>query len=189
MKNISLSSIFILFSIVFFYGCGKRCAEFNEDILTWMPYQKGDSLILENDGILRTCYFIKSKIIHTDKMGTWDKCDCESSYSINLQSDSLDINLMFNHSYDVSRSYIELNNETFCFEKLESNYTYNNKDYLHVLIFENCREEDENRFDKILISKSIGIIGIIGSSEEWIIYDDSTKQIHISNIDQDIIDC
>lgn len=187
-KQYSFYLVFVFIYLVL-TGCGKRCEDFNNDILNWMPYKNGDAIVLQKNESLDTMYFDNSEVIHTDKLGAWSKCVCEDSYYVRMSSDSLSIDVIFYHSVDVSNSNFTVNNEGLNFVKQESSYHYNNKLYSNVLIYENPNQSDNNRFERILISKFIGIIGIIGTSEEWMIVDDSNRSINISDVKQNIIDC
>ena len=184
-------SIYLVLTFIYIImtSCGKRCEDFNNDILNWMPYKKGETIVFQKDGVLDTCNLVNNEIYHTDKIGAWTKCDCEDSYSLTISSDSLNIEIIFHQSIDVSDSYIYINNEGLSFVKQESSYTYHNISYSNVLIYENSRGTEDTRFHKVIISKSIGIIGIIGKSEEWIIFDDSTRSIQIADVNQNFSDC
>jgi hypothetical protein len=188
IKNHSFYFVILFVSLVL-TGCGKRCEEFNNDILNWMPYKAGDEIVFQKNRTPDTCYLAYNEIIHTDKIGAWEKCECEDSYSVRISSDSLDIEVMFYHSVDVSDSYVSVNNEGLSFVKQASSYSFNSTSYSNVLIYENNIVSDNKRFEKVLISKSIGIIGIIGTFEEWTIIDDSIKSIQITDVKQSIIDC
>jgi len=184
-------SIILLASIIYlgFTGCGKRCEDFNNDILKWMPYKINDRIILQKNEISDTLKVIQSEIYHTDKIGAWVKCDCEDSYSIDLSSDSLEIHLTFFKSNNVSESYVYLNNENLTFHEQENTFTFNSRTYSNVIIYKNFSQSHSKRFDSLLLSKSIGIIGIIGTTEEWTIYDDSIRNIDVSSINFENIDC
>ncbi len=184
-------SIFLIISVVYFglTGCGKRCGEFNSEILQWMPHKKSDMVIIQKSGITDTLIVRYSIVRHTNKIQAWAKCICEDSYIIELNSDSLTIMVTFFESNNVSDSHIQLNNESLSFSEQVSSYNYNDKAYSNVLIYRNSSQSQTKRFDSLLISKSIGIIGIIGTTEEWAIYDDSYKNIDVSSVEIKYSDC
>jgi hypothetical protein len=53
----------------------------------------------------------------------------------------------------------------------------------------NTNQTSSRRFDKIILSKTIGIIAIIGEKDEWKIIDNTVRQIEISDIEFKRTDC
>lgn len=178
-------SLFIMTIILFtaFTGCRRKCVEFNNDILTWMPYKLSDNVILSRDSINESLIVTGSRIEHTNKIGHWVKCDCGDSYIIELSSDSMTINIIFDNSYYVENSWARINYESLGYSEQFSTYQSNGKTYSNVIAYKNNSQNLSKRFDMLLISKSIGIIGIIGVSEEWHTGDDTFKSIDVSMVD------
>jgi hypothetical protein len=75
------------------------------------------------------------------------------------------------------------------YSELLNSYQLNGKNYSNVIIYKNDSQNSTKRFDKLVISKNIGIIEIIGVSEEWIIENDNIKNIEVSEIDYNKSDC
>lgn len=184
-------STFICTLVIFFVltGCGRRCEDFNADILTWMPYKIGDRIVLQKDEILDTLTVVQSEIYHTDKIGAWVKCSCSDRYTIYLSSDTLNIIVTFEASHNVNASNVKVNDEHLYFSERLNAFNFNDKQYSDVIIYKNNYQSQFKRFDSLLISKSIGIIGIIGSTGEWVIPDDSKRTIDLSSIDFINVDC
>ncbi len=189
MKTKTFTILLTLLIYIGLTGCGRRCEDFNEEVVNWMPYKVNDHIILQKNEVLDTLKVTQSEIYHTDKIGAWVKCSCADSYTINLGSDSLDIIVTFYSSNNVSASHVKLNDEYLSFSEQLSTFTFNDKVYLNVIIYKNNHQSQSQRFDSLLISKSIGIIGIIGTSEELVIPDDSIRTIDLSSIDFINVDC
>jgi hypothetical protein len=189
-KNRSLPIIAILITLLYILtGCTKKCDEFNSDIINWLPYKKTDLIILTNNTNKDTLTLKSNIINHTEKIKRNTKCTCEDSYSLIISSDSILINVDFYDSRSIDFSFVKINNDNLNYSELLNSYQLNGKNYSNVIIYKNDSQNSTKRFDKLVISKNIGIIEIIGVSEEWIIENDNIKNIEVSEIDYNKSDC
>ena len=65
----------------------------------------------------------------------------------------------------------------------------NGKEYTDLIIYKNVNQTPSSRFEKIIISKSIGIISVVGKNELWGIKDDTKRDIDVSKIKLQTTDC
>lgn len=181
--------IFFYFVIVVLTGCATKCDDFNNEIIDWMPYNEADRIIIGKDNRSDTLIVNYSEIHHTDKIGFGVKCDCEDTYSLNLSSDSLTIDVRFYNSSAVEKSEIVINDEWMSFSERLDKLEINGKEYNDLIIYKNEKQTPASRFEKIILSKSIGIISIVGINELWGIKDDTKRVIDVSKIKLKTIDC
>lgn len=187
--NRTIPILLITAAIIFgSIGCGKKCEEFNSDILTWMPYQKDDRIIYAKDGINDTITVKSTTVEHTTKVGYRTMCDCSDYFRIELYSDSLTIDVWFDNSNNVSESWVEVAGENLSFSEQAGTFQFNNKTYTDVLVYVNNSTSLTKRIDRLIIAKSVGIIGIIGTTHEWI-FGDTFKYIEVTMIDYEESDC
>ncbi|MBI5541149.1 MAG: hypothetical protein HY951_13870 [Bacteroidia bacterium] len=190
-KNRTLPIIAVSLTLLYILtGCAKKCEDFNEDIINWLPYKKTDNIILTNDNIKDTLTLKSNVINHTEKIKRNTKCACEDNYTLLLSSDSINISVFFNNSRVLNDSYVIINHEYLNYFE-QQNYTYqlNGLIYGRVIIYKNNSQNSNKRFDRIVISRSYGIIEIIGIDENWILEDSSVKEIEFTSIDFNKIDC
>lgn len=189
MKNLSVFLLISVFPIVFLSSCTKKCEDFDNRIIDWMPYKKSDKIIISQNGEKDTLTVNYSEIHHTDKIGFGVKCACVNSFILELSSNSLNIDVMFNDSKQVELSDIVINDEWLSYSEQADTIILNGHVFTDVIIYKNTNVSSSARFDKILISKSIGIVAIVGKDDEWIIIDNSIKDIEISAIEFQSTDC
>jgi hypothetical protein len=170
-------------------GCGTICEDFNNDIINWMPYKEADKIIIAKGNQVDTLIVNFSLIQHTDKIRYGSKCECDNLYLLKLSSDSLSIAILFNDSRAVENSVITINNEFLNYSSKLDSLEINGKKYFDLIVYENINQYLINKFDKIIISKSIGIISITKQGYDWIIIDDSKRNIELSKIGLNISDC
>jgi len=170
-------------------GCSKKCGEFNSDIISWLPYKKTDLIILAFNTNKDTLTLKSSVINHTEKVRNNTKCACEDSYSLVISSDSLHINVVFFNSKSIGDSHIRINYDNLNFSEHLTSYQLNGKNYSNVLVYKNNEQNHTARFIKLYISKNIGIIEIVGQSEDWVIENDAIKSIEVSEIEFNETNC
>jgi hypothetical protein len=170
-------------------GCNTICEDFNNEIINWMPYKDADKIIIAKGNQVDTLIVNFSLRQHTDKIRFGSKCVCENSFSLKLSSDSLNINVLFEDSRAVENSVITINNEFLNYSSKLDSLEINGKKYFDLIVFENLHQYLINKFDKIIISKSIGIISITKQGYDWIIIDDLKRNIELSKIGLNISDC
>lgn len=190
MKKVSILLSICIALVILISGCKKKCDEFNEGIIDWMPYKVSDKIIIFNNITSDTLIVNNSEIYHTKKIGAFTKCACSSSFYVSLSSDSFNINVSFNESRNIEQSQIVINNGYSLyyseqFEMLALNGYY----YSDVVIYRKHINTGEQRFNTAYISKSIGIIGIVGENDEWYIHDNSKKILEMSRIAFTSTDC
>ena len=190
MKNriLSVIAISILLTNIF-SGCSKKCGDFNSDVINWLPYKKADLIILTYNTNKDTLTLKSHVINHTDKVRYNAKCECADSYSVVISSNSIHINVDFLNSKSIKDSFIKINNDNLSFSEQLSFYYLNGKNYSNVLVYINKWQNQSTRFTKLYISKNIGIIEIVGQSEDWVIENDTNKSIDVSEIDFNETNC
>ncbi|MBL7111592.1 MAG: hypothetical protein ISS19_06600 [Bacteroidales bacterium] len=175
--------------IIILAGCSKYCPDFNYSITQWMPYKEADHILISNSNKVDTLVVNYSEITHTDKYPRFSLCLCQNIYSLTLSSDSLRINILFQDSEVIEESRININDESLGYQKEMDHYTINGNTYQHLIVYQNSSYTSPNRFDSIIVAKSVGIISIAGPLEEWIIVDPSLKEINNSDIRFKSEDC
>ncbi|NOU48574.1 MAG: hypothetical protein HOO86_16150 [Bacteroidales bacterium] len=189
MKN---QTVFLLVSIsliVVLTACSKKCIDFDNKIIDWMPYKKNDRIIFFQNEERDTLTVQYSEIYHTDMIGFGAKCSCENSFILNLTSNTFNIDIRFNDSRSIVQSEIVINNEWMNYSEQLENININGKDFTDLIVYKNINPTSSARFEKIFVSKAIGIVAIIGENNEWIIVDDSIKKIEISDLELKRTDC
>ena len=182
--------LLIITSLIFVLtGCSTKCDDFNNKIVDWMPYKTSDKIVMSRNSIRDTLIVNYSEIYHTDKVGFGAKCTCENSYILNLSSNTLKIDIRFNDSKSIEQSEIVINDEWMNYSEQLNNLNINGKIYTDLIVYKNTNQTSSSKFEKIIVAKSIGIIKIIGKNNEWIIIDDSKKQIETSDIKFKNTDC
>ena len=175
--------------ILLITACGTKCPDFNSSILDWMPYKKGDSVILNRNNSRDTFLVTSSEVYHTGRLGFMTKCECSNFYNVALTCDSINIAVSFNDSGDPKHSSISINNEYMEFSELLDNLMIGNVNYTNVIIYKSDRFNDSNQYEKIIISKSLGIIDIVGKNEERILHNKTEKNIKIQEVNFKSSDC
>jgi hypothetical protein len=189
MKRHYLVLLIFVSLVIISSGCGTKCEDFNNEIINWMPYKEADKIIIANGNQVDTLIVNFSLRQHTDKVRFGIKCACENSYSLRLSSDSLNIDILFEDSRAVENSAITINNEFLNYKSKLDSLEINGRKYFDLIIFENPHQYLINKFDKIIISKLIGIISITKQGYDWIIIDDSKRNIELSKVGLNISDC
>ncbi len=189
MKKNYLIFLISLLLIINLAGCSPRCEEFNNDIVNWMPYEVNDKIAISRDGSSDTLTVNSSEIYHTDKIGYGSKCICTDSFILGLSSASMNIDIRFNDSSSLEQSEIVINDEWFGYSEQLDRLYLNGQTYTNLIIYQNTNQLASNKFWTVIVSKSVGIIAIIGETEEWLINDGSEKDIEISDIAFKSSDC
>lgn len=175
--------LILTWMIIILNGCTRKCEDFDNEILDWMPYKVNDKIELSsNSSSFETLTVSYSEINHSDKIPVMAKCMCENSFIISLSSDSLNITIFFENSNEIDQSWIHINGEQMGYSEHLDNLEINGHRYADLIIYEKNELTLMIRFKKIIIAKSIGIIAISEMNNEWRIVDDSKKQIEISDI-------
>ncbi len=184
-------TIIICALIIISAGCNKRCEEFNDDIFKWFPYEGTDKIQLVNADCTDTLTLtVKSRhITHTDKIARLSKCMCADDFSVGLSSDSLELGFSCMDSRNIRNSHVMLNDSYFNFDQYLDSYEINGKEYFDVIEYTNHLVADSPGYISVIIAKTIGIIKIIDSGENWIILNDSTRKIDVALIKTVIQDC
>ncbi len=185
---LSLTIILVLSSCI---GIKKKCPEFDDEIMAWIPYEQGDIIKLSNSDLDSTItILIQSQYIdHMESYKTNEKCgQCDDYITINNSQNS-----QFN--YSASTHYQELGVETFYFSindtlvRFETNvsqiiphYNYNVEgiDYQNVKIYTNQKTSDKN-FYCLIIAKNIGIVALIDNYERyWAIDNNEIRNVNLN---------
>ncbi len=170
-------------------SCYKKCEDFNYDIIQWFPYYESDNLLLSNLVYIDTLTINSIEITHTDGYSRFALCACENSFGVELSSTNLDILAWFHDSRSFVDSYVIINNEVLDFHQHLDSYEINGKEYFDLLEYTNSGYDQSINYSKVIIAKSIGILTILGSEEEWITIDDSNRETEASGIKTIIEGC
>ena len=106
-------------------------------------------------------------------------CLCINTFGVGLSSDSLNINVYFQDSRSFIDSFIDIYDEHLYFNQHLDSYEINRKEYFDILEYTGYNPEKTVNYKTVIIAKSIGIIAILESDEEWIIIDDSNREIEV----------
>jgi len=176
--------IFLIFPLLttIITGCYKNCDEFNKEILEWMPYKLQDKIIVTGLNQTDTLTVTDSKINHTDKIKFFSMCMCMDFYIVSLSSDSIEIQAEFYDSGNANNSDIYINHEYMNYSEQLDNLVLNGHNYNDLQIYKGNTALNGGRFDKVIISKSIGIVAIIEKNRNWIILDNNTRNINTSDL-------
>jgi hypothetical protein len=167
---------------LFLSGCSHQCEDFNTEIMRWIPYKLNDKITLTGNSGSNTLTVTKSEGYHTNKVRYRTDCSCENSYYVTLSSESLFIDFTFYDANSPEISDINIQGELLTSSEYLESLEVNGHVYNDVLIYENLNRSSSHNFERILVSKSIGIILIIKTDEELNIDDISVKQIELSDI-------
>lgn len=164
------------------------CPGFNEDVLSWLPYENKDTIRLINTSNDSVVSFAIDEIIveHTTHYNSNMDCGtCDDQIMINTYNSVsefqaqifLNENIINNRSFLIKGVYF---NES---EFLEiTDYTYNNKVYDTVWIFNKSGSYEQ--FIQLLVAKGYGIIGLVDLHyNNWVLLDNSTKSTKTTNVD------
>lgn len=191
MKIFKYSLIILVF--IGLSSCKKKCPEFDKEIMTWIPYEKGDTIKLSNADLDSTLIIsIYSQYIdHMDSYKTNEKCgQCDDYIEINEYSYKNN-----NFYYHAFTSYQKIEGETFSFQFKDylvsfgtdnsqiterSNYIIEGIEYQNVKIYIN-EKNFETGFYSLIIAKSIGIVAIIDKDERiWSIDNNELKTVNLN---------
>ena len=182
MRQFAKKFLISIFLTTFITGCYKKCDEFNSDIIDWMPYKLQDKIIITDSDKADTLMVTVSEVFHTEKIKSFSMCMCADNYFVSLTSDSIDINAVFSDSGNADNARIHINQEYMQFSEQLDNLIINGHSYNDLRIYKGNTAINDSRFDKIIISKSIGIVAIIEKNRNWIILDNNIRDIQISDI-------
>ena len=177
--KIALTYLLLIFIIS---GCGTKCDDFNNDVLEWLPYKVYDRVILYKSGYPDTLSVSKSEIDHTDKLRYGSKCTCENNFLVYFWSDSILIEILFNNSNNIESRTANINNNNLNYTEHLDSLTLNGIYYKDLIIFKGTDFKNENNYNKIIISKSIGIIGIFSKNDSLFINNNTTRKINIKDV-------
>ncbi len=188
MKQFNTHVLAFLAVLFFLSGCATKCPDFDKTILDWMPYKENDRIVLSMGNESDTLTVNLSQIEHTDKVGFGSKCSCQNIFSLQLSSDSINIHGSFNDSRLIEESNFIINNWTFYYLEQKDTMAINGAIYSNLVIYTNT-DTVYPHFEKLIISKSIGIIQIIGKNQKWSLVNNLNKQIKISDLQMLINNC
>jgi hypothetical protein len=155
-----------LFVIVVFLGlisCRTTCSEFDERILSWIPYQENDVIELYSQFNDSTIIFPINSVVISHKTHYKHNTDCggcDDEIRINSYDKSnfhVDIyinnkNKQMSQTYRICDSYFSTYSEI-------NNFLFENTDYEFVRIF--VADYSNGMFQKLIIAKEFGVIGLI----------------------------
>jgi len=177
------NSLLFLISCLIIIGCARDCPDFNDDVVQWIPYKEADNIEMTNSTGTETLVVNSSKIYHSDEVRFGVKCACENAYILNLSSNSFNIDIRFNDSRNIESSEIVINGEWLDFLEQRASITINGKAYQEVILYESLNQLAAGNFIRVIVSKSFGIIAIIGNDEEWSLINETKRVISITDID------
>ena len=188
VKSVKELLVFVFLALIV-TGCYKHCDEFNKEILDWMPYKLQDKIMVTDLNKTDTLTVTDANIYHTDKIKIFSMCGCMDHYIVSLSSDSIEIQAEFYDSGNAKNSTIYINHEYLNYSEQLDNLVLNGHNYNDLQIYKGNTAVNGGRFDKIIISKSVGIVAIIEKNRNWINLDNNIRNINISNINYNIDGC
>jgi len=173
----TIKSILLIIGLGIFLSCNRQvdCPDFNNSIMDWMPYQSNDTITLLNtagDAIL--ILIINDLVIEhtTHYMTNLDCGTCDDHIMINSNETNTDfqINITLNENRIITQQYIIKGNTFTDYNSIYTeliDYSFGGHTFDSVRIFEN--QIDDDNFQKLIVAKGFGIIGLIESdSDTWI---------------------
>jgi len=166
------SYLFIIVGILVLISCGRQvsCPKFEEEILSWMPYQEEDVIELYSQSNDSTIIFSISSIevIHTTHYLTNADCGtCDDQILIN-QKDYSEYKPNFEAHISLNKNRIQfqyyiINDTYFSYDNSDyselTSFEFENNVYDIVRVFE--KNDSKGAFKKLILAKDIGIIGLI----------------------------
>ena len=150
-------------------SCKHQCPSFNNDVLSWIPYQENDVVELyseSNDSIIK--FSIKSVIVlHQTEYSNNSKCGtCDDQIEITQNPDDyFEFNVSMSlHKNKLKNQYYRIGGTAFttCIEYAE--YVIFGEEYDRVRVF----EADVNQtFKTLFVVKGIGIVGLIDRDDQF----------------------
>jgi len=174
----TLNIFYTIVLLCLFSTCGRNinCPDFDKNILSWFPYEKGSVIRLENK-IANTSLTIPISdvwINHTTSYNTGNDCGhCDDNIKISSKADfSIFVSIEKNK---ITYEHYNIKSENFYGNPtISENYTFNNKKYDQAKIFEKTGSNS-----KLIVAQDFGIVGFIDENgEEWLLIEnDATQQI------------
>jgi hypothetical protein len=180
--------LLIILSFIILTGCSQKCDDFDNSIVAWMPYTEGGKIVFLRNDKTDTLIVNSSVRNHTDKVGFRTDCMCVNSYSLNLSADSVNIDVSFHDSRRVEISDIIINDEGMGYFGIIDTLVIDGKTFTDLIEYKNT-SHDVHRFERVILSKSIGIVSISGPFGEWKFPDYSKKNVDASGITYNSHDC
>ena len=151
-----------------------KCPDLDKNILSWFPYEEESVLHFENkttDALL-TIPIDYVGVNHTSHYSIGSKCgDC--SDEIHIGGSSVEFNIfVYIRENKIQSEHYNINGESF-YENaiILENYTFNNKEYEKVKIFENSASNG-----KLIVARNFGIVGFVDKeANEWVLQESSAK--------------
>ena len=158
-----------------------NCPDLDENILSWYPYEEEGIICLENKTTdeLLTIPITSVRINHTSGYNTGYDCGgCDDDIRISSKAVDFKISVYIREN-KIESEYYDIKGISFHKNAIVSkNYTFNNKEYEQVKIFE--RTEDNS---KLIIARNFGIVGFIDENgEEWLLPESNIPQQTKPNI-------
>ena len=179
--------ILIILAIAFVFASCNNCPKFDKEILQWMPYQENEKLsFINNKGEEIELEVTSYNVRHTDRIGFGVKCACESSYTVTLNSENLQLRCWIDGS--INQKDMHINSQYLRLSRQLDSYNFNGKTYKNVCIYERT-QEDENSFQQIIQIKDIGIVEFTINDEQWVKKDLSTKKTSSSKVSMSSSGC
>ena len=171
-----LNIFYIIVLLCLFSSCYRNvnCPDFDENILSWFPYEEGNVIRLENKttDTLLTIPIVYVIINHTSHYNTGSDCGhCDDEIQITNKA-GVFISVYLEKNKIKSEHYT-INSMNFYGNAIISeNYTFNNKKYEQVKVFENAGNNS-----KLIIARNFGIVGFIDKDgEEWLLVESNAMQ-------------
>ena len=169
MKKCLFLFIGVLFGLI---SCKNKinCPEFDEKILSWIPYQKNDVIELYSQSDDSTIEFlIESMVVnHKTDYERNTKCGrCNDDIFINNYDSDFYVEIYLydriagHQSYKIIDTYFSTYSEV-------KNYLFESKEYDLVRVFET--NDTQGTFRKLIVAEGIGIIGLVDSNgNSWVL--------------------
>ncbi|MDR0796882.1 MAG: hypothetical protein LBE79_12680 [Tannerella sp.] len=145
------------------------CPEFNEEILTWIPYQEDDKIELYSQLKDSTIIVLINSVVvtHTTSYNTGKDCGhCDDD--IHISGSNFYVEIYLKDGKTRSQN-IRLGDSHFSAYSESKKFLFDNKEYEVARTF----DSSSGMFKKLIMAKDIGIIGLIDIHDNtWILKTD-----------------
>jgi len=151
-----------------------NCPDFDEDVLSWYPYEEGSVIHLESKttDTLLTIPIVNVMVSHTSHYNTGSKCEGGCNDEIQIDSRAGFSISVYLEKNKIKSEHYNVNGESFYENAIISdNYTFNGKEYEQVKIFEKAKSHS-----KLIVARNFGIVGFIDKDgNEWLLLENSVR--------------
>jgi len=170
----TMQNLLLLFFVVCHLGlisCTQQinCPKYDKKILTWVPYQANDVIELYSQARDSTIIFLINDVTveHTTDFTLAKDCNSCTDYSyVNNDESESNFRVYINSNRnEVSSQHYWVCGSCFYTYTEFKNYTFENKKYDVVRIFDNEEQCSHGMLKTLILAKDIGVIGLIDNKD------------------------